>query len=294
MHHFKKLTNDMGLKLIDGEYKNRASILFYENQEGYILRIVPKEFLKTPPYAPFSKSNPYTIYNIKLFLSVNNPNIILLSTEYKGKSEPLLCKCLIDGHEWSCRWDNLQAGKGCPVCGGSLRLTIEYVKEKIKEINENIEIIDTSYTNAFKPLLCKCMIDNHTWSPCWNSLQRNQGCPECAIKKAKEVSMGVFNNTLAERNKCDWIEIPAIVYIINLYNESENFYKIGITTKDANGRFKNSKTGYNHKTIKEIKTNLYDGVYLESKLHLMHEEYHYVPSNKFDGYTECFSKIINL
>ena len=43
----------------------------------------------------FHKSNPYSIYNIKNFIKINNIDVELLSDEYKNNTEDLTfrCKC---------------------------------------------------------------------------------------------------------------------------------------------------------------------------------------------------------
>ena len=70
--------------------------------------------------------------------------------------------------------------------GGKRRNTEEFIKEMCV-INPNIEIIG-DFTGTQNPILVKCKIDGHEWSPIGNSLLRKQGCPKCAgnIKKTQE------------------------------------------------------------------------------------------------------------
>lgn len=115
-------------------------------------------------------------------------------------------------------------------------------------------------------------------------------CRKCAQKEVKKE--GGYNKTLAERNKCKWSNKSAIVYLVKLFNEDECFYKIGITINSTNLRFMHIKCrNYNMQILKEINTSLYNAVYLEQELHMLLNKYKYIPKNKFDGYTECFSNI---
>lgn len=59
------------------------------------------------------------------------------------------------------------------------KLTIEEVKDKIKQFNQNIEIIDNCYTNSKTPLKCKCLIDGNVFKMCWNNLMYGHGCNMC-------------------------------------------------------------------------------------------------------------------
>lgn len=88
----------------------------------------------------------YTIEEIKDKLSKTNPNIEILSTEYKNSSTKLKCRCMKDGHEWITTWKSLGKGSGCPVCGleavsgenscrwkGGISKLREYLRARIQE-----------------------------------------------------------------------------------------------------------------------------------------------------------------
>lgn len=100
---------------------------------------------------------------------------------------------------------------------------------------------------------------------------------------------GVYNKTLIERHKDKYKNMFCMVYKIKLYNKNENFYKIGITTRNTKHRAKNFP--YKFEIIDEINTNLYEAYYLEQKLHKELKEYKYKPLITFGGQTECFTKI---
>jgi hypothetical protein len=232
----------------------------------------------------------FTLSDVITKLKDINNNIEILEDVYVDANTKLKCRCLVDGcsYEWSTSWHTLQSGHGCHGCAKNTPITISYVKNKIKEINQNILILSNEYVNARTKLKLKCLVDGYEWSATWNSLQNGHGCPICA--KVAYVNNSGYNITLAERNKVEWVNKKTNVYLIKCYNENETFYKIGIA-KNVKVRFSGNCMPYEYTVLKEIKTNLYDAIYLEKKLHSLNKEFSYIPQIKFDGYTECFSQL---
>ena len=80
------------------------------------------------------------------------------------------------------------------------------------------------------------------------------------------------------------------LYILECFDNIELFFKIGITSHNINKRYP-SKTSmpYAYRVIDEIIGDpeyIYD---LESKLHNLNKEHHYLPNKPFNGSsTECF------
>lgn len=220
----KEKCEQIGLKLLTKEYKNRRSELIVETEEGYKINTTYAVLQTGSEPVVFSNRNIFVIDNIKLWLKLNNSPYELISKEYKDTHAPLIFYCPEHG-EFFKSWANMQRGQGCGYCG-----------------NESIP--------------------------------------------------GGFNPKLAEKNKRQWIKENATVYIIKCYNHKEEFYKIGITTYTVKERFESdSKLPYQYEIIKELKTNLYNAIYLEQQLQDLHKDYLYAPKIEFGGYTECFSQL---
>lgn len=79
------------------------------------------------------------------------------------------------------------------------------------------------------------------------------------------------------------------MYVIKCYNDDEEFYKIGITSRTIEKRFNgNSSLPYRYKIIQSIE-HKYDIIYdLETILHKYYREYKYTPKIYFKGSNECF------
>lgn len=146
----------------------------------------------------------YNLDKIKSKLKNINPNIEILSNEYKNNQTKLHCKCLIDGYEWYATWNKLQQGRGCPECGGvRTDYTIDDIKTKLKLVNPNIEILSNEYIDAVSKLKCRCLIDNHIWYASWRNLQTGKGCPICGngkISKAKRLCLDIKKDRLNKIN----------------------------------------------------------------------------------------------
>lgn len=83
---------------------------------------------------------------------------------------------------------------------------------------------------------------------------------------------------------------PATFYIIRVYNDTESFYKFGITIHDAKTRYKGRFRQYKYEIIEEKKMCLYDAFLLESScVDYKNTNRHisYEPLHHFEGHTEC-------
>lgn len=144
-----------------------------------------------------------------------NDNIEVIG-DYKNLTTKVLCRCLIDNHEWYAVPYKLLNGAGCPMCAGKC-WTTEIFIEKMKIINPNILILG-EYKGSKEKILCKCLIDGYEWSALPSSLLRGHGCPKCV--KNKKYTHDEFCN-LVKKKYNDNIEI------LSTYNgaRSKIFYR---------------------------------------------------------------------
>ena len=112
------------------------------------------------------------------------------------------------------------------------------------------------------------------------------GCTACSY---------IDGNRIKGYSRGDFIEVSkgreCTLYVVNMYNNLENFYKIGITSNNTEKRF--SKAGdvkYNVDIVFEHKS--FDAGYiwdLEKEHHKEYKLFHYKPQIYFKGITECFT-----
>lgn len=112
------------------------------------------------------------------------PNIkfVRWDGEFKGVMSRAVCRCEIDGYEWSATIDAVvDKGTGCPQCGGVRKLTPD---EHIDQINAkpNITFVrwDGEYKGGKSKAVCSCEIDGYEWSARVDRLIDGTGCPYCA------------------------------------------------------------------------------------------------------------------
>lgn len=105
--------------------------------------------------------------------------------EFKGKRSKTVCRCEIDGCEWSARVDHLiHTGSGCPQCSGNRKLTADEWVDRINA-KPNITFIrwDGKSKYGKSKVVCRCEIDGYEWSTTADSLVINgTGCPLCVGK----------------------------------------------------------------------------------------------------------------
>ena len=119
-----------------------------------------------------------------------HPNIVVLG-DYANTDTPVLCRCNLDGFEWSPRPHHILRGIGCPRCAGvANKTTSEFVREISKDF-PHIEIIG-EYVNNKTPIDCRCKVCGHNWKATPNALLNGKSsCPSCN-KTAGEARIMVY------------------------------------------------------------------------------------------------------
>lgn len=202
-------------------------------------------------------------------------------------------KCLVEGcgYEWDTPARSIIAGAGCHECGGSRKKTYEEVCKTL-ESKWNIKVLTPKeeYVNTHGDLKVKCLLDDNEWTLPYHAILTYKGCQTCVPLVGGATKYTIKN---AELNKEEWLTEPFIVYIIRVFNKEEAFQKIGVTSRTVNERFRGSDMcwNYNYEILREIKTNMYDGVWLEHNLHIKYTNISYSPNHDFGGKTECFKNL---
>lgn len=202
----------------------------------------------------------------------------------------ILIICPIHG-EFNQRYGAHAQGQGCLQCAkDKVRRTKESFVAEANVIHnfrftypEDIIIFKSakSYTTIVCPLHgeFKQTVQAHL---------TGRGCSKCRY---------MLNN----KKFSDWIKYrpdnPGIFYILKCWNDTEIFYKIGITTKNSvdarYGKARKTMMPYEYEILVEEKS--FDKKYIwdkeiEYKRNLA--KYHYIPEIRFNGsVTECFKQV---
>lgn len=121
------------------------------------------------------------------------------------------------GHTWFAIPNNVLQGHGCPHCAGWTPLSKEIVNQRLIDAGRT-ERLTGNYVNHCTKTEFTCE-DGHTWLATPNSVLGGRGCPHCA-------EYG-FNP-----NK------PATLYYLRIDSEHGPLWKVGITNRTVEARFK--------------------------------------------------------
>lgn len=137
----------------------------------------------------------------------------------------------------------------------------------------------TVYINTKTPIIIKCNTCNEEFlqKPVNHLQGRGCTCLKCGYTKTDWI------------NVCNKANSNPLLYILKVYNDNENFIKIGITKNKLKTRFKGKlEMPYNYESL-YIKYGTSDFVWnLEKLLHSKLKRYHYIPKLNFNGKNECF------
>ena len=128
--------------------------------------------------------------------------------EYTGKNKDILCKCLMCNKEYTTTPDSLKQGCGHKSCSSirgndSNRLNLDIIKDRLKNINDDIEIIGGIYNNQKSRINCRCKKCGHEWTQVSSYLLQGTGCPKCLENNrgiAKTFTHSKFVNIMKEIN----------------------------------------------------------------------------------------------
>lgn len=196
--------------------------------------------------------------------------------------------CPKHGSFWQSPSQHIKRKQGCPSCKG-IKTSIRCKKSKYiftqeanKVHNNKYDYTLSEYINSHTKtkIICK---EHGEFSQRPSSHLTGNGCKLCALDKTGWTTKERF------KNRCKKL---GIFYIIKCYNENEEFYKLGITSRSIKERYGNNQhMPYQYKIIQEIK-DLPDTIWeLESYLKKFIKSFnlHYIPDIKFGGHlSECF------
>lgn len=194
---------------------------------------------------------------------------------------------------------------GCKKCNNinikiSRKTNQEDFLKRAIEIHHNFYNYNkTIYTLSNSKITITCPVHGD-FEQIANDHLQGCGCPKCSKEKNKkyhsENSFG-WNYTNWEKKALKSKQFDSYkVYIIECWNETERFIKIGRTYRTVKNRFLSKKVmPYNYNILKEfVFDNARKCCEYEVELKRKYKNYKYFPNIGFDGVNECFKmEIIN-
>jgi len=106
---------------------------------------------------------------------------------------------------------------------------------------------------------------------------RGHGCPKCSKYFLNETTIKRLSTNDRENS---WL------YCIKMYDDNEEFIKVGITRRTLEERYKHGAGGdYSYTTLLNVNMDLLDAFYIEQRT--LNNFSQYVPQREFGGHTEC-------
>jgi hypothetical protein len=172
-----------------------------------------------------------------------------------------------------------------------------YYANKANEIhNFEYDYSLVNYVSALRKITIVCK-KHGSFNQLPNVHLKGQGCPKCKplkiSKKRSENPTGwTLTNWINASKKSKKFE-SFKVYIIQCWNENENFFKIGRTFVSVKERFiSKTEMPYFYKVVKVFEGSAEDMYKLETVLKGLNKYKKYQPSLKFNGSKECFKNIM--
>ena len=235
--------------------------------------------------------------------------------EYLGNNKDVIVICPMHGESKQRPANHLNNG-GCFLCGvekstkSKLRSENEFIKKCKKIYGEDYDysLVDYKTCKDKVKIICKTHGVFKVTGDVF--LNNKSGCAKCTTDRKRTKNRSNFLDRATEihgikydYSLVDYIKLTKLakLYLIRIFNEEEEFYKIGKTKDTIKKRFSNTNIKpYNFEVVYFLEKESGEIFDLEIELHKKYNSYKYKPLNKFSGHTECYNlglpiqEIINL
>ena len=202
------------------------------------------------------------------------------NSNYTASTKPIIISCHTHGEFTVIASHHLSYKQGCPNCNNICNTTEKFIA-KAKQIHGNkYDYSESIYTQSHKKLIIKCKIHGIFTQPATAHLS-GHGCTKCA-------NINKFSFSNFRKNRI-LMEIPCTLYLIQILDNGDNYYKIGVTTKSIKERF-NESPNITFKIIKTLNGKAFDLYCIEQKLLadiVVRLDYPKISSLR-SGISECF------
>lgn len=204
---------------------------------------------------------------------------------YKTNKDKVIITCPIHG-DFEQRPDKHITGRGCKKCGGTYKSnTKEFVSKALKVHGNRYDYSKVKYKASCEKIVIVCR-KHGEFEQTPNHHLKGRRCPKCR-KETTGFGRTKFINA-CERNN----QGRGYLYVINCFNNNEQFYKVGVTSSDLESRFhRKDFMPYQYKIEYLVEQEAEYIFNLENRIHVLLGGARYQPKIHFDGHTECFKDI---
>lgn len=235
-----------------------------------------------------AKSNLYEF--IQKANKVHNSFYDYSKTEYINSATKIEVTCPIHGNFTITPNNHISKKSGCSKCGHNIK-TLDYYLDRMKSVHKNRYVYDKVKINNGSKSVIKVGCKQHGYFKTrLDSHISGFNCPKCGkiamIRKKRRKRDSCWAYTDWENNGLTSKYFESFkLYVYKLWNEEEEFYKVGKTFRKINSRYTPSNMPYKYKLLKIIEGTALEMSEKEYGLLIKNERYR--PKIKFEGYTEC-------
>jgi hypothetical protein len=245
-----------------------------------------------------------TKYFINQAIEVHGDKYDYSKVNWMGAFSKILIYCKIHNEYFEQVAHYHLSGCGCSKCGEILKMKkitkseTLYIEQLDKKCNGKYTIKKDSYINDHTKILHYCNIQKYWFLAKPSHILAGHGCRKCAnivhSKRLKENPLGwSYSNWEKAGIKSKTFD-SFKVYILEIWDENEHFFKIGKTYNTIKRRFEYKKAlPYKWKILKTYVGEAKEISVLEQKLKNMNKENKYIPLIEFSGKQECYVKLNN-
>ena len=177
IEEMQEIAESRGGLCLSKKYVNNSTKLKWQCAEGHVWEAAPGN-VKQGSWCPFCAGlAKLTIEEMRQLAESRGGKC--LSNEYVNRENKLKWQCA-EGHAWEATSNSVKQGRWCPICAGTLRLTIEEM-QKIAE-SRGGKCLSKEYVNNYNKLKWQCA-EGHVWKATPNNVKQGSWCPFCAGKK---------------------------------------------------------------------------------------------------------------
>lgn len=213
-------------------------------------------------------------------------------TVYTKAHNLVTITCPIHGDFTQKACNHINARQGCAKCSGNVLTHDKFIK-KCSEVHTNFYNYNkTSYIKAHSKVTITCPIHGDFEQKAYVHLQGHK-CPECG----KQTTIDKLRDRPNTWSYSGWEAAGHLsdsfsgfsLYVVECWNDTERFIKIGKTFNDINRRFTKGAVPYEWKLLHlEVGSASYISN-IEATLHSQLKQHKYIPQVKFYGIQECYT-----
>lgn len=174
------------------------------------------------------------------------------------------------------------SGHGCGKCSGTYSDRDDFIRKSKIAHGPAYDYSLVDYINNFTKVTIICP-EHGKFDQLPANHKNKHGCPKCNTAGFSKNRWIEFCNRKNKESK---------IYLIECFNDNENFIKIGITTNKLKYRFGNHFMPYKYNILYEKKYDPGLTWDLEKNILNLFNKFKYNPKIKFKGYNETFKNSI--